>query len=254
VAKRKLKRLFFDIEVSPNLVLTWAAGYKQIVRYQEIVRERAVICICWKWEGESKVHSLQWTAGDDKEMLEKFAAVLEEADEVVGHNSDRFDIRWLRTRCLYHGIKLSPYIKGVDTLKLAKAGFRFNSNRLDYIGKFLQVGGKRIVSGHEDLWQSITMHNDQKALDKMIAYCKRDVKLVEDVYHKLEDYGVYKTHAGVLAGKDKLSCPRCASEQTISRGSRVSATGQRKKILSCNDCGRFFSVAATIEKALRKVA
>jgi hypothetical protein len=68
-----IKRLFFDIETSPNIGLFWTAGYKQTISPDNIIKERAIICICYKWAGEKEVYSLTWDSKqDDKKILEKF--------------------------------------------------------------------------------------------------------------------------------------------------------------------------------------
>lgn len=185
--KTRPKRiLYFDIETSPNLVFSWSVGRKINIDYDNIVQERAIICICYKWEGEKEVHSLQWDKGNDEKMIKKFAEIINSADIIVGQNSDQFDIKWLRTRCLYHGIHLKSKFQSVDTLKLAKAGFRFNSNRLDYMGKFLGLGGKNFTTFN--LWKMITLENSKEAMDTMIDYCKKDVILLEEVYNKLKPF------------------------------------------------------------------
>ena len=136
--ENKKKRLFFDIETSPNIGFFWSAGYKLNIPYSNIIKERAIICICYKWEGDDKVYSLNWDNNqDDKKMLEKFMVVANEATELVGHNGDRFDLPWIRTRCLYHRIPVFPTYTTIDTLKHSRSKFRFNSNRLDYISLFL---------------------------------------------------------------------------------------------------------------------
>lgn len=183
---RPKRRLFFDIEVSPDIVLTWGIGNKISISHDSIIQERAIICICWKWADEEKVYSLKWEKGDDKEMLQKFAKVMDSADEVIGQNSDNFDIKWVRTRCLYHGIPISPKFNSLDTLKMARAGFRFNANRLDYMGKFLGYGGK--VKTDYDMWKDILLKNDTKAMTLMVDYCKEDVILLEKVYNRLQEY------------------------------------------------------------------
>jgi len=69
----KIKRLFFDIETSPNIGLFWTAGYKLNIGHDNIIKERAIICICYKWAGEKEVHSLTWdNKQNDKSLLEKF--------------------------------------------------------------------------------------------------------------------------------------------------------------------------------------
>lgn len=101
------KRLFFDIETSPNIVTSWRIGYNLNISPDNIIHERAIICVCWKWEGEDEVHSLTWDKNqNDKQLLKKFIKVLNSADEIIGHNGDRFDIKWLRTRCIFHDIDM----------------------------------------------------------------------------------------------------------------------------------------------------
>jgi len=81
------KRLFFDIETSPNIVTSWRIGYNLNISHDNIVKERAIICVCWKWEGEDEVHLLTWDKKqDDKKLLEKFIKELNKADEIIGHN------------------------------------------------------------------------------------------------------------------------------------------------------------------------
>jgi DNA polymerase elongation subunit (family B) len=88
----KRKRLYFDIEVSPNIGFFWNPGHKISISYENIIHERAIICICYKWEYEKKVSFLTWDSKQcDKAMLKEFIKVANEADEMVGHNGDRFD-------------------------------------------------------------------------------------------------------------------------------------------------------------------
>lgn len=183
---RPKKKLFFDIEVSPDIVLSWGVGNKINISHESIIQERAIICICWKWAGEKTVHSLKWNQGDDKEMLIKFAKVIDSADEVIGQNSDNFDIKWVRTRCIYHRIPISPKFNSIDTLKMARAQFRFNTNRLDYMGRFLGFGGK--TDTNYDMWKDILLKNDTKSMNLMVDYCKKDVTLLEQVYNELQQY------------------------------------------------------------------
>jgi hypothetical protein len=56
----KIKRLFFDIETSPNIGLFWAAGYKKNISPDNIIKERAIICIAYKWADDDKTYVLTW--------------------------------------------------------------------------------------------------------------------------------------------------------------------------------------------------
>lgn len=189
-ANRPKRRLFFDIETSPNVTFSWRIGRDINLTHDDILSERAIICVCWKWEGDSTVHSLQWNKGCDKDLLKKFAKVIDSADEVIGQNSDRFDIKWLRARCLHHRIPLSSKFNSIDTLKMAKAGFYFNSNKLDYMGQFMGLGKK--IKTDYDLWKDVVLKNDSAAMKKMVDYCKQDVALLEKVYGRLQEFSPVK--------------------------------------------------------------
>lgn len=245
--KSKFKRLFWDIETSPNIVFSWNIGNKISINHDSIIKERAIICICYKWAGESKVHSLQWNNGNDKSMLEEFIKVLNSADESIGHNSDAFDLKWLKGRCIYHDIPTFPSYNTVDTLKLARSGFRFNSNRLDYLGKFFGYGGKADTGGFQT-WKSIVLDNDTKAMDTMVKYCKIDVVRLEQVYDRLNPYTKAKVHVGVILGGTKESCPNCASDRTKNQGFRYLASGAKKQCRLCLNCGKNYTLPNVIKE------
>ena len=234
------KRLFFDIEVSPNTVFTWAVGRKVNIDYNNILKERAIICICWKWEGEREVHSLNWDKKQcDKKMLLKFVEILNSADEQIGHNSDKFDTNWIRTRCLFHRIPMPPEYISIDTLKIARSKFKFNSNRLDYIGKYLGLGQK--IKTDFDLWKNICLKNDQVAMDKMIKYCKQDCVLLEKVYEEMKVHIPVKFHFGRAFLQDRGNCPECGSDVLYSKKTRYTATGVKKIQYQCGTCHKFHS-------------
>lgn len=234
------KRLFFDIEVSPNIGFFWKPGHKISVGYDNIIHEAAIICICYKYEGSSTVYSLEWNKGNDKELVKKFSKILNDTDEVVAHNGDNFDIKWFRTRCLYFGAELTPYITSIDTLKEARRLFRFNSNRLDYVGKYLGVGQK-IDTGF-DLWREIVLNNSPVAMKKMVKYCKQDVKLLEEVFTKMKSFTKHKTHISVQMNRPKYHCPECLSDHTVIQKTRYNASGAKRFLMNCVTCHRYFTV------------
>ena len=232
------KRLFFDIETSPNEVYAWSIGRKISVGHESIKKERAIICICYKWENEDKVHSLTWKKGDDATMVYNFYDVIKKADEVIGHNSDNFDIKWFKTRCLYHGIKTMPKLTTIDTLKIARKEFKLNSNKLDYIGQFTKLGSK-INTGGFELWKKIIENNDKQALEDMVKYCVNDVILLERVYKAFQGFSDKKTHMGVHLGNDKFSCPNCGSTNLKLSKTRISALGTVRLQYQCNKCHNY---------------
>jgi len=238
--KTKRRRLIFDIEVSPNIGLFWQAGYKQRIEYNNIITERAIICICYKWEEEKEVYSLEWDAKQcDKKMLQKFIEIANISDEMIGHNGDKFDLAWIRTRCLFHNIPMFPTYKTIDTLKVSRSKFRFNSNRLNYIADFLGIGQK--IKIDFNLWKDILLKKSKPAMEKMVKYCKKDVLLLEKVYNSLSYHIEPKTHYGVIFGEDKDSCPECGSDDLQKVKKRTTATGLKKIQIKCNTCNHYHS-------------
>jgi hypothetical protein len=241
--KLKRKRLYYDIETSPNVVYSWRAGNKVRISHDNILEERKVICICWKWEGEGKVYHRTWgLLQDDKEMLKEFIAVMNEADEIVAHNGDRFDERWLRGRALYHRLPMKYKYRSIDTYKKAKSVFNLNSYKLDYIADFLGYGNK--IDVQFGLWKDI-MLGDQEALKKMVDYCEHDVRLLELVHDDIKNYTIHNTHYGVLKGEKgyKSDCPECRSKDINSNRSYTTASGTIKRNMQCNNCGKHYVIS-----------
>ena len=236
------KVLFFDIETSPNIGLFWEAGWKKTINPQHIINERAIICICYKYQGSDKVFKLTWDKNkNDKEMLKKFIKVLNDSDLAIGHNSDYFDLPWVRTRALYHGITDISNCVSLDTLIGSRSKLKFNSNKLDYIAQFFGIGKKQDTN--YDLWKSIVLKNDKKSLTQMADYCANDVVILEKVYEKLLPVLPTKIHFGVLAGKDKCSCSECESDNLKLSKIRVTAAGTKKDQMKCSDCGKYTTIS-----------
>ena len=243
----RVPRLFWDIETSPNIGFFWRPGYKVSIPVDNIIQERAVICICYKWQGLKKVHSVEWNEGDDFNMIADFVEVIEQADELVAHNGDKFDMAWYNGRHLIHGFEPIAKSKTVDTYKMAARNFNLNSYKLDYLAKILLGEGKIHVPF--SLWEDIVLRNDPRAMKKMVTYCKKDVVLLEKVWEKLDAYEAPSTHAAVNASgnvKDRWMCSRCGSNNVKKSKNRTTAKGMRHHQMKCRDCGKYYSIANNV--------
>ena len=238
------KRLYFDIEVSPNIVFSWRSGYKLNIDPDNIIEERKIICVCWKWEGKDEIHSLTWDKKqDDKKLLKDFIKVMNSAHEIIGHNSDRFDVKWLRTRALLQGVDMLPYYVSIDTLKHARNGFYFNSNKLDYLAKLFGEGQKKDNGGFST-WKKIVLDKDAEALQLMVDYCKQDVAILERVFNKLQPYVKNTTHYGVLFGEEKYSCPNCSGYNIGLHKRYVTQMGTQRYSMHCKSgCPEKFTIS-----------
>lgn len=237
-----MNRLFLDLETSPNVVLSWRVGYDIRIDCDNIIKERAIICAGYKWEGDKAARCVVWDKNqNDAALIHEVIGLLEDADEVVMHNGDKFDLPWVMARAAFHGTFLPP-VKTVDTLQWARRKFNFNSNKLDYIAKYLGIGGK--LKTEFGLWKDICLNSDPKALATMVEYCKRDVELLETVYHRLAKFMPAKTHVGVMAGNDKWTCPVDGSTNVHMNKRKITATGTVFYIMQCKDCGKYYQINA----------
>ena len=239
--RTKRRRLFFDIETSYCIGKFWRPGSKVFIPADNVIKQAGIICVCYKWEGEKQVYSLDWGAKkqDDKTPLSKFIEVANQADELVGHNGDKFDLPWIRTRCLFHGIEMFPHYSTIDTLKISRNKYRFPDNKLNTIANYLGIGAK--ISIEHGTWDKVILEKCNKALQNMVKYCKGDVVLLEKVYTELKKQTEPAMHYGAIFGQSRATCPECGSDDLKEVKTRTTKTGLRKIQVKCNTCGSYHS-------------
>ena len=229
------RRLFLDIETSPIQVFVFRLNDKSnaYISHKSIIKDAGIICICWKWAGTKRVHSLTWDAKQsDKAMLKKFIPILDSATEIVMQGGDRFDLPWIRTECLVHGIPMAPKYPTVDTLKKSRQKFYFPSNRLDYLGNRL-IGENKLPTTF-GLWRDIVLHKSERSLRTMVRYCKQDVLLLEKVFDRMAPY----IESASSIARYASDCPECGSSKTVVQAKRKRASGSVHITFRCKDCGR----------------
>ncbi len=238
VKVRKPKILFFDIEVSALKTRSWSMYKANAIKLDESFR---ILCWSAKWQGGKHITKgmpdYEYEPGslDDKHVTQGLWELLNQADVVIGHNVQRFDLRKFNTRAVLHGLRPFEPVKVVDTLKLARQKFAFPSNRLDSLGDILGLGRKTSIGGF-DLWEQCEQGN-LAAWRKMKAYCKQDVVLLEKVYDKLVSYS--STHPNLAALQDVEGCHVCKSTHIQRRGWTPTPNGTRRR-KQCIDCGFWF--------------
>lgn len=234
-AARRAKILFLDIETLPNISYTWGKYDQNVIAFQQ---EGCLATYAAKWLG-GKVFSKSlpdykgyepWSY-DDKSLTEDLWKLFDEAEIIVAHNGDSFDIKVATAKFLLHNLKPpSPY-KTVDTKKAVKRVARFNSNKLDDLGETLHEGRK--IKTDFELWQGC-MRGDKKAWAKMCRYNEQDVILLEKLYHRVLPY--IKNHPNLGAIASKFCCPKCGSQALQSRGTQITTT-MRYQRFQCQQCG-----------------
>ncbi len=233
-----LKVLLYDIETSPNLAWVW--GKYEVDALGDFVKERQIISFAWKWLGEKDVKVLalpsfpgyKRSPEDNKALIVELHKLISRADVAIGHNVDCFDDKMSNADFIRHGMKPTSPHRTIDTLKVARRCFRFNSNKLNDLGKRLGVGQKAHTGGF-DLWARC-MRGDMKAWARMMAYNKKDVFLLEKVYLRLRPW--IKNHPDMNAADRHVGCPKCRGVKFERRGWNINKHGKSPRY-QCQGCG-----------------
>jgi hypothetical protein len=155
------------------------------------------------------------------------------ADCLIHHNGNKFDIKYVETRMLVHGLPPLPPIPMIDTYLVAKNRFYFNSNKLAYLGGLLGVGKKMPTT--PGLWMEVLKGNAE-AIKEMVKYNKQDVALLERVFLKLQPFVANHVNRQLYGG---AGCPRCGSMKIQSRGTYYALTRTYNRYC-CNSCHGWF--------------
>ncbi len=236
--KQKLRVLLFDVETSPNLGWVWGKYEQNVLAYE---KESHLLTFSYKWLGEKKTYgyglpdfaTYKKDKEDDRELVGLLWKLFDEADIIIGHNGDAFDIKRTNARFLYHGFEPTKPHKTIDTLKVVRKYFKLNSNKLNDVCGLLGIGGK-VETGGFSLWLDC-MNGDMKAWKKMIKYNKQDVVLLEKLYLRIR--GWIHNHPNVnLLAETPCACPKCGSPDIIKRGFGYTKVGKFQNF-QCKECG-----------------
>ena len=229
---KKLKVLFWDIETSPNISYTWGKWQQDVVAFQ---KEWELLSFAYKWQGRKTTFCISRRMFNDETDLALCKAlhkILSQADVLVAHNGDSFDLKKARARFAVHGLPPLKPLSTVDTKKVAKANFAFNSNSLDDLGKLFKLGSKLKHSGFS-MWLGC-LAGSTKSWAEMEKYNKLDVVLLEKVYNKFKPWML--RHPKISAGQ---LCPRCPESIVLRWGIRATAGRPQQRWL-CKNCGGYF--------------
>ena len=243
--KTKIRTLLLDIESSPNIAYVWGKWEQNVLG--DFIRERQIICFAWKWLDEKETHVLSLPRFpmylkdrlNNKSLVQELHNIISCADIVIGHNLVQFDDKMANTDFIVNGFEPPPPHKTVDTLKVARSRFGFNSNKLDDLGARLKLGRKKKTGGF-DLWVRC-LAGEPDAWRTMEEYNRQDVVLLEKVYLKMRPWMI--NHPAVAY---KESCPVCGSKNTQKSGFVFSKVGKKQRY-KCR-CGQWFCGPTVKEK------
>jgi DNA polymerase elongation subunit (family B) len=235
-----LKVLFLDIETAPFLAYVWHPA-DQYVNSERLVQDNWIMTWAAKWAHSPQMYTGKVTGAEaleqnDTRIIVEVAKLIREADYIVAHHGDRFDLPMINGRILKLDLEPLGPVQTIDTLKLAKANFKLGYNKLDWLGQALGVGEK--IKTSFDLWRN-AYHGDTAAIKEMSLYNAQDVLLLEAVFHKMAPHvkGLKRLFDADYA--NQRACPFCGAEdELVQRGTHRTQAGCYQKY-RCGNCGKY---------------
>jgi hypothetical protein len=146
--------------------------------------------------------------GHEVNLLTKLFAELEKYELIIGHNADRFDFPFLRTRAELLGITFTHRPLIYDTMKgFNRTGFRTVLTKvgkptaaldmvIDLFG-YKQKKTKLYPRHHwETIWGSVS--DRSSAMTDLIDHCVKDVEMTEEIFWK-----IFKADPGIIIRRVK---------------------------------------------------
>lgn len=227
------RMLAIDIETMPGLVYTYDL-FQPVISHKAIVEPSRIICYSAQWYGEKKVQFSSEYHDGPKEMLESLWNVMNEADIVLGYNTQRFDVPWIRGELMMNGLTAPSPVKHIDLFQTIKSNTRLMSKKLDYVSHRL-LDDKKIDVNTMTLaieCQSPDPEVQRKAWNKMRTYSKKDTALLFPIFDQIKSF--VKMPHPLAEGDDR--CRHCGSYNLHSRGTAKTLNGSYQRFV-CTDCG-----------------
>jgi len=235
---RQPKILLLDIETARMIFGGWRCG-KQYVGAGQIIKDWFMLGWACKWLFSADMQSDFVTAKeallrDDKRVCKSLWRLVNDADVIITHNGNSFDLPKINSRFFLNGIKPPMPYATIDTCRVSRKYFGFSSNALNYLGKIML--NKEKINTNYQLWIDCE-NGDQEQLDFMEDYCKADTGLLEEVYLELRPWIKSHVNMGVLMDAHEPCCPNCGSFK-IKDGKGYYTTPQNYYIaVRCKSCG-----------------
>jgi DNA polymerase elongation subunit (family B) len=215
------KVLTIDIETSPHMGYFFQTR-NVFIQPGQIIEPTRMLSFAAKWEDKPRVlfeSEFDFGAPDNylipelrelyhRHMVERAFELLDEADVVVGYNSDGFDLRHLRREFRLANLGQPSPFASVDLWKVIKKEEEWASHKLSYITERYKLTGKMQNDGFP-MWVGC-LNGDLKMWRQMRRYNKRDVVTTEEL--KLACHDIVKMPALSLYDDEPLGegdCPTC---------------------------------------------
>lgn len=240
VSTGRLPKIFvFDVENAPSYAAVWRM-WKQNINNEQITEEWYMLSWSGKWLFDVEVFSDVLTPeeainGEDKRIMESLWDYIANADILIGHNIDRFDVLKMNTRFVVNNIPPPPPYQTIDTLLAARKNFSFTSNKLDYLCAQFGVS-RKADNGGMKRWINCTKGDPQSLLD-MEKYNRQDIKATEELYMAMRPYIKSHPNLALYMDNDSDACYKCGSKDITWLKDNFYYTNVNKyPVYKCNSC------------------
>jgi hypothetical protein len=246
--------ILFDIETAPNISLTWGIWEQDVI---EVIRPWYILSFAWKVLGEEKIHCVtlpdlngyEQNRESDFKLCKKLHDVMSKADILVSHNGQAFDVKKAMARFAFHNMKPPTMFKQIDTLLMARTSFKFDSNKLDDLASFLNIGRKLPHVGKK-MWIECSDAGKHfpESWAAMAEYNRHDVWLLEEVYLRLRPFARNHPRLDYYTRRIGEECPTCQSPRVKLNGGNMTKSGKSLR-MRCKDCGASWNVGKVVKAA-----
>ena len=238
VVKSMPKILIFDIETTPMEVYVWKL-WKNVISPDMVIKDRSMLSWSAKWLFDDHIMGQRVAAQEardrtDLSILSDLWHLLNDADIVVAHNGNSFDVKISNARFAVAGLFPPMPYKVIDTLTHSKRVFGFPSYKLDCLNSYFNLDLKMDHEGM-DLWKAC-VNGSEKALDTMLKYNKRDVTILEELYLKIRPWMKGHVNVGLYIDTDETLCTNCGNDDLTWGGYYFTPAG-KYKAFRCDKCG-----------------
>jgi RNase P subunit RPR2 len=233
--------LLLDIETTPLEAYIWATQvWKARVGDESVISRWFMLTWSAKWLFASDTMSMKLNKEEvlvenDNRIVTGLWKVLNEADIVIAHNGDAFDVPNMNTRFIVNGLPPTKPYQTIDTLRIAQKQFGFSHNSLAALARVFDLEGKA-DSGYS-LWKRCK-NGDEEALAAMESYNRQDVSVLEEVYLKIRPWVKGHPNLGLYMELDVPVCKNCGSTHIKEDGKYYYTQTGKYATLKC-ECGAY---------------
>lgn len=216
-----VKYLYFDLE-SSLMEGYFFKIWDENIPITRVKKHSHLLTAAWA-TNDGEVESIRISpedvkTGNDLAVVVKMIEMINSCDVLVTYNGKRFDLKLLNTRAIYWGLPPIAAKKHVDLFEQAKKSFKFPSNSMQNVSKYLGLEGK-LATGGTLLWERCANFDDKEvcneALIEMETYNRQDIEATRDLHKRLQGWGKSAPNIGTIAkskdGVEGLRCIHCGS-------------------------------------------